>query len=88
MQGKADDSSGLFSALGERGPGQQQSLLANTPKVHNSLSLVSTAEDAGDHSIAELAVTHIVTDLQTDLISAALGWRWRLERGLDGLTTA
>src|SRR5262245_53357290 len=68
----------------ERCPGEEEALLAHLGEVDDRLGLVAPALDADDHAFAELLVTHVVADAQTELVGAAGRRRTRTERRLDG----
>ena len=66
---------GLSSALGDvalqRGPGEQQALLARVAEPHDGLGLVAVADHVEDHALAELLVGDVVADVQAELLGAA-----------------
>ena len=55
----------------ERGPGEEEALLADVAEADDGLGLVALAVDVDDHALAELLVGDVVADVQPELLGAA-----------------
>src|SRR5688572_17184477 len=67
----------------QRRPRQQEALLPHLGEPHERLGLVAAALDVEDHTLAPLAVAHVVAHLQPERLGTARRRALRAHGGLD-----
>ena len=69
----------------QRGPREEQPLLADVAEPHHRLGLVALTDHVGDHPFAELVVPDVVADAQPELFGTVPAGRLRSlpDRGVD-----
>src|SRR3954471_19001015 len=71
------------SELFERGPAEEELLLAAVGEAHRGLGLVARARQLEDHPVAEGAVAHVVAHLQALALGGARLGPARPQGGVD-----